>query len=68
MPRNAGLMDADLRNEIVDRALTRTQRIDDAAARRISKREKRINMHNKIYILVCIFKQDCPHALCVAIG
>lgn len=49
MSRNAGLMDADGSNEVVDLALTNTQRIDDAAASRIGKREKWINMHSNTY-------------------
>jgi len=50
MPRDPGLMDPGLPDNVIDRFLAIAKGLDDKAARRIGKRLKDIYMHNSVYV------------------
>ena len=50
MPRDAGLVDPGLADNIVDRFLAVAQCLNDKAARGIGERLKGIHMHLNVYV------------------
>jgi hypothetical protein len=50
MPRDAGLVDPGLADNIFDRFLAVAQRLDDKAARWIGERLQDIYMHVSVYV------------------
>jgi hypothetical protein len=49
VPRNAGLVDADLFDDVVDRALSAPKGFDDGAARWVGEDFEEISMHRYAY-------------------